>query len=156
MIENIIIRSAVTEDEEQIRQLLNDLSNVWQREWRKDAVSIALESAGELAIVACTKKKIVGFACIHDVGFRAYLSEMAVAEKFQKSGIGSKLLETAKIMLSKRNCALVVADVYPPAAGFYRKRGWVVPKSTLLAKDCAKKMPNQPGGGDGKKLVDFS
>jgi ribosomal protein S18 acetylase RimI-like enzyme len=88
-----------------------------------------------LVIVACLGHEIIGFACFHDVGFRAYLSEMAIAANYQKQGIGSKLLQKGKTLLAKRGCVLVVADVYPPAEDFYRKHGWISPKSTLLARD---------------------
>ena len=130
----IDIRSAKSDDETAIKQLLCSLHGVWQKEWRDSAVSIALKSAGELALVAIVNKEIAGFVCFHDVGFRAYLSEMAIAERFQKSGIGSLLLRKAENILSKKGCKLVVADAYPPAEEFYRKNGWIKPNSTLLAK----------------------
>jgi ribosomal protein S18 acetylase RimI-like enzyme len=130
----IEIRSAEPDDEIAIKQLLCSLPGVWQKEWRDSAVSEALKSAGELALVATVNKEIKGFACFHDVGFRAYLSEMAIAEKYQKSGVGSLLLKRAENILSKNGCKLVVADVYPPAEEFYRKNGWVKPNAALLAK----------------------
>jgi predicted N-acetyltransferase YhbS len=128
------IRSAQPDDEAAIKQLLRSLPGVWQKEWRESAVSVALKSAGELALVAIAKKEIIGFVCLHDVGFRAYLSEMAIAENYQKSGAGSLLLERAERILSKKGCKLIVADTYPPAAEFYRKNGWVKPNATLLSK----------------------
>jgi GNAT superfamily N-acetyltransferase len=105
-----------------------------QMEWRDNAVSVAIKSAGELALVAIVNKEIKGFACFHDVGFRSYLSEMAIAEKYQKSGVGTLLLKRAKNILSKKGCKLIVADAYPPAEKFYRKNGWIKPNATLLAK----------------------
>ena len=131
----IEIRSALTEDEVEIKGLLRSLPGVWQKEWRDSAVSIALKSAGNLAFVACHEGKIIGFACFHDVGFRAYLNEVAILEKYQKSGIGTLLLKKAEEILSQRGCKLIVAGAYPPAAGFYIKNGWVKPNSTLLVKD---------------------
>jgi len=128
------IRSAEADDEMAIKQLLCSLPGVWQKEWRDSAVSVALKSAGDLALVAIVNKEITGFVCFHDVGFRAYLSEMAIAEKYQKSGIGSLLLKKAENILSKNGCKLIVADAYPLAEEFYRKNGWVKPNATLLAK----------------------
>ena len=128
------IRSAKRGDELAIRQMLCSLSGVWQKEWRDDAVSVALQSAGELALVAIVDKKIIGFLCVHDAGFRAYVSEMAVAEEHQRSGIGSLLLERAESILTTRGCKLIVADVYPPAEGFYRNHGWLKPHAILLSK----------------------
>ena len=128
------IRSAEPDDETAIKQLLCSLPGVWQKEWRDSAVSVALKSAGELALVAIVNKEIRGFVCFHDVGFRAYLSEMAIAERYQESGIGSLLLKRAENILSSRGCKLIVADAYPPAEKFYRRNGWLKPNATLLAK----------------------
>jgi ribosomal protein S18 acetylase RimI-like enzyme len=128
------IRSAEPDDETAIKQLLCSLPDVWQKEWRDNAVSVALKSAGELALVAIVDKEIKGFVCFHDVGFRAYLSEMAISERYQESGIGSLLLDRAEHILSGKGCKLVVADAHPPAEEFYRKNGWVKPNATLLAK----------------------
>ena len=130
----IEIRSAASDDEAAIKQLISSLPGVWQKEWRDNAVSLALASAGKLALVAIVNKALAGFACFHDVGFRAYLSEMAIAERYQKSGVGALLLERAETILSSRGCKLIVADVYPPAEEFYHKNGWVKPNATLLAK----------------------
>jgi ribosomal protein S18 acetylase RimI-like enzyme len=131
------IRSAEPDDEKAIKQLLCSLPGVWQKEWRDSAVSVTLKSAGELALVAIVNKKIKGFISVHDVGFRAYLGEMAIAEKYQKSGIGSLLLKKAETLLADKGFKLIVADVYPPAEDFYRKNGWVKPNATLLAKRIA-------------------
>lgn len=79
---------------------INDFS--LKKEWRDSAVSVALKSAGGLALVAMVNKEIKGFACFHDVGFRAYLSEMAISEKYLKSGIGSMLLKRAETILANR------------------------------------------------------
>jgi GNAT superfamily N-acetyltransferase len=130
----IEIRSATPDDEAAIKQLIFSLPGGWQKEWRDSAISLALASAGKLALVAIVNKSLAGFACFHDVGFRAYLSEMAIAGRYQKSGIGSLLLKRAENILSSRGCKLIVADVYPPAEEFYHKNGWVKPNATLLAK----------------------
>ena len=130
----IEIRSAEPDDETAIKQLLCSLPGVWQKEWRDSAVSVALKSAGELALVAIVNEEIEGFVCFHDVGFRAYLSEMVISERYQTSGIGSLLLNRAEHILSGKGCKLVIADAYPPVEDFYRKNGWVKPNATLLAK----------------------
>ena len=76
---------------------------------------------------------------MHDTGFRAYLSEMVVAESEQGRGIGSMLLEGVEEMLAERGCRLVVADAYPPAVSFYRKLGWGHPSSVLISKQIDKR-----------------
>ena len=125
------IRSATPADIPAIESLLQ---SVWQESWRPNTVSLALQSAGPLALVACQDQTIIGFACFHDVGFRAYLSEMIVHPNHQRSRVGTQLLHHAQSMLSQRNCHLVIADVYPPAATFYQKNKWSTPSAQLLAK----------------------
>jgi ribosomal protein S18 acetylase RimI-like enzyme len=135
----IIIRSAQRSDEVAIKTLLASIQGVWQDKWRDSAISVALESAGELALVALKKDRVIGFCCVHDAGFRAYLSELAVAESEQKKGIGSMLLEKAEAMLAERGCLLIIADAYPPAERFYKKLGWGTPSSVLISKLIDKK-----------------
>ena len=127
-------RSATMSDEHEVKELLKSTPGVWQEKWRDTAVAIAIESAGTLALVALQKDRIVGFASFHDVGFRAYLSEMVVSEPEQGKTIGSKLLRRAEELLADKGCQFIVADAYPPAEGFYRKKGWKRPTSVLMLK----------------------
>src|SRR4030095_15692652 len=108
------IRSADTNDIVNIATLLRDLPGVWQARWRSDVLERAIASSSGLAFVAEHGALIVGFACAHDVGFRAYLSELAVAEPWQRRGIGRSLLAAVSRELASRGCSVVVADVYPP------------------------------------------
>lgn len=134
MTDTLSIRSATPEDEQPIKELLKNTSGVWQAWWRETAVATALQSAGKHALVALRGDRIVGFACFHDVGFRAYLSEMVVAESEQGNGIGSALLKHGEALLAADKCQLVVGDVYPPAEGFYLKHGWGKPKAILMSR----------------------
>jgi len=97
-----MIRSAKSSDEAEIKTLLVSTPSVWQDRWRDNTISVAIESAGELALVALKNDKIVGFSCAHDTGFRAYLSKMVVAESEQGKGIGSMLLKKTEEMLTDR------------------------------------------------------
>jgi predicted N-acetyltransferase YhbS len=141
---NMSIRSATVADEKEIKKLLKATTGVWQTWWRETAVAKALQSADTMALVALREDRIVGFACFHDVGFRAYLSEMVVRKSEQGSGIGSKLLREAETMLASKGCQLIVADVYPPAEGFYIKNGWAKPKAILMSKVTKKKFGEPP------------
>ncbi|HBA83081.1 MAG TPA: hypothetical protein DCZ95_03210 [Verrucomicrobia bacterium] len=129
------IRSATASDASKIKKLLKSTSGVWQAWWRETAVDKALQSAGRYALVALREDKIVGFACFHDVGFRSYLSEMVVEESEQGCGIGSELLKRGQTMLAADDCPLIIADVYPPAEGFYSKHGWGKPHAILMSKE---------------------
>ncbi len=114
--------------------LLRALPGVWQETWRADCVRLGILNAGGLALVAYSNGTLIGFLCAHDVGFRAYLSEFAVAAEWQGKGVGSALLQRLETALRARGCALLVADVFPPAQGFYQKHGWGSPRSVLLSR----------------------
>jgi GNAT superfamily N-acetyltransferase len=128
------IRSASPGDESGIKRLLKAEGGMWQGWWRDDAVAIAIASAGDLALVAVRDERILGFACVHDVGFRAYLSEIVVAESERGSGIGHALLTRAETMLGERGCQLIIADAYPPAVNFYERQGWGRPDAVLISR----------------------
>jgi ribosomal protein S18 acetylase RimI-like enzyme len=129
------IRSASHADAKAIEALVRSGLGVWQGSWRDDAVERALESANGLAFVAEENGGVVGFTCGHDTGFRGYLSELVVAESWQRHGIGTALLTALQQGIAERGCKLVVADIYPPAVTFYRALGWVEPRSILLCRD---------------------
>lgn len=132
--DDVTIRPATADDAAAVRALLQSVAGAWQANWRDDAVDRAIASAAGLAFVAQGDDVIVGFACAHDIGFRAYLSELAVAESDQRTGIGTRLLRAIDDALAARGCAILVADVYPPAAKFYRKLGWSEPDAVLMRK----------------------
>lgn len=127
------ITPATTADSEAVTTLLKSIAGVWQPDWRPDSVHRSIVAAEGLAFVAVEREQIVGFICGHDLGFRAYLSEFAVAESHQRAGVGTALLRSFESALAQRGCRLVVADVYPPAEPFYRARGWGAPSSILLS-----------------------
>ena len=129
---DVEIREATMRDAAAVQGLLRSLRGVWQDSWRTDVVERAIVSASELAMVAVRGDAVIGFVCAHDVGFRAYLSELAVSESEQGSGLGTELLYRVEERLGQRGCSVLIADVYPPAEGFYRKLGWSDPAAILL------------------------
>jgi predicted N-acetyltransferase YhbS len=131
---DIAIRQATGKDVPAVRGLLESLPGVWQESWRPDVLERAISSADGLALVAFRREGLVGFVCAHDVGFRAYVSELAVAESEQRSGLGTELLRRIEEKLVERGCAILIADVYPPAEAFYRKLGWSPPDAKLLGR----------------------
>lgn len=78
--------------------------------------------------------QIAGFVCAHDLGFRGYLSELVVAERMRGGGVGPKLLRQVERELVGRGCAILIADVWKDAEGFYRALGWKLPDVVLLRK----------------------
>ena len=128
------IRNANLSDIPSIEHLLRSVPGVWQPIWRDDVVERALRSANDLAYVAI-EQDIIGFGCAHDVGFRAYLSELVVAESWQRRGVGSALLGAVQRGVAERGCRLVVADIFPPAMPFYQAQGWDEPRAILLRRE---------------------
>jgi predicted N-acetyltransferase YhbS len=129
-----VIRHAGPNDVQAIRHLLRALPGVWQNSWREDALERALNSARDLAFVAVQDSSVVGFASAHDLGFRAYLSELAVSGEHQRQGIGAQLVHRIERELAARGCAVLIADVYPPAESFYAELGWRPPHAVLLGR----------------------
>ena len=127
------IRSATIADSDSVTDLLKSIAGVWQPDWRSDSVHRSISASDGLAFVAVEHEQVIGFICGHDLGFRAYLSEFAVAESHQRTGIGTALLRSFEEALTQRGCRLVVADVYPPAEPFYRALGWGAPSAVLLS-----------------------
>lgn len=77
---------------------------------------------GNILITAWDKEKLVGVSrAISDFSFCCYLSDLAVDEKYQKQGIGKKLIdETHKIAGALTTLILLAA---PAAADYYPRIG---------------------------------
>lgn len=136
---NIIIRSAVKEDCDQMMELVNELA-VYER--APDEVTVTMDHFMEsgfgkspvwYAFVACTDEngtqKVVGMALYYIrystwKGQRLYLEDFLVSEKLRGAGIGKKLfdrlLEECK---EKKYSGMVwqVLDWNEPAINFYKK-----------------------------------
>ena len=66
---------------------------VWHCDWSDATLAKAIETAGDLALVWEDDTTITGFVCAHDLGFRAYLSELIVAQGARGQGIGRNPVE---------------------------------------------------------------
>jgi len=126
------IREATQDDVPAVRQLLQLLPGVWQDSWRADVIERAISSVAGLALVAVRGHILVGFACAHDFGFHAYLSQLTVSASEQNSGLGTQLLRRIEEQLGERGCSVLTADVHRPAEFIYRRLGWSAPAATLL------------------------
>jgi ribosomal protein S18 acetylase RimI-like enzyme len=110
---------------------------MWQDSWRTDALEVAISSSGGLALVHEEGSAIDGFVCAHDVGFRAYLSELVVSPAGRGRGLGVRLLAEIERRLVERGCSTLIADVWRDAELFYRALGWSEPSVVLLRKTLA-------------------
>jgi len=132
-----VIRLADTPDVAAIRALMKSVPGFWDVTWRADVLERALASPGTIALVHHDGQVIDGFACAHDVGFRAYLSELVVSPTSRGRGVGTRLLAELERRLADRGCAVVIADVWRDAEHFYRSQGWTPPAVVLLRKRLA-------------------
>jgi ribosomal protein S18 acetylase RimI-like enzyme len=117
-----------------IRRLMEAEPGFWQDDWSDATLAKAVETARDLALVWADETAIVGFACAHDLGFRAYLSELIVARKARGRGIGKQLIERIEVVLVSRGCRILMADVWHDAEPFYRSLGWEPPDVVLLRR----------------------
>jgi GNAT superfamily N-acetyltransferase len=129
-----MIRAADGGDIPAIRALMGSVPGLWDEAWRPDVLARAMAAAGDLALVHEAGEGIDGFACAHDLGFRAYLSALVVAPAAQGRGIGSRLLLEVERRLVDRGCSTLIADVWRDVEPFYRRLGWSAPAATLLRK----------------------
>ncbi len=129
-----MIRDASTTDISDIQALMNSVDGFWDESWRPDVLERAVGSPDTIALVHQDGAIIDGFICAHDLGFRAYLSELIVAPHVQRRGIGAQLLAEIERRVAERGCAVIVADVWRDAEEFYRSRGWTPPSVILVRK----------------------
>lgn len=129
-----MIRLANAADVARIRLLMTSVPGFWDASWRVDVLERVVASPGTVALVHDDSETIDGFACAHDVGFRAYLSELVVSPTARGRGIGARLLAEIERQLSALGCTVVIADVWRDAEDFYRSQGWTPPAVVLLRK----------------------
>jgi len=129
-----MIRLAGTSDIPRIETLMKSVAGFWDEGWRPDVLQRALAPSESIALVHEEDDTIDGFVCGHDVGFRAYLSELVVSPASQRRGVGSQLIAELERRLSDRGCTVLIADVWRDAAPFYRSHGWTPPAVALLRK----------------------
>jgi GNAT superfamily N-acetyltransferase len=115
----------------------------WQENWRADTLERALEAAAGLAFVYAAGEDIIGFVCGHDLGFRAYLSELVVAKAHKGKGVGRHLVVHLESALAVRGCSVLIVDAWKDARGFFESLGWTPPDVILLRKNLENKRSQQ-------------
>ena len=126
-----MIREARHEDLPGIRRLMEAEPGGWQNDWSDATLAKAIETAGGLALVWEEDRRFAGFVCAHDLGFRAYLSELIVSKGARGRGIGRQLVERIQVELARRGRRVLIADVWHDAEPFYRSLGWEAPDVVL-------------------------
>jgi predicted N-acetyltransferase YhbS len=129
-----MIRQVTSHDIPAIRLLMESVPGFWQPSWSNHTLSKAIASADGLAFIWENDSETLGFVCAHDVGFRAYLSELVVAEPARHQGVGRQLVQKIESELARRGHTILIADVWHEAIPFYRSLGWEPPDVVLLRK----------------------
>ena len=129
-----MIKPAISQHVPAIRSLMQSVPGFWDDSWRPDVLEQGIAAAKGLAFVYEENTNIIGFVCAHDLGFRAYLSELIVTRRAQSQGIGTQLVRRVEEELAARGCAVLIADVWRDAERFYRALGWEPPPVVLLRK----------------------
>jgi predicted N-acetyltransferase YhbS len=127
-----MIREANASDIMAIRALMQSVPGFWQQRWSDETIAAAIESAQGLAFVWEDNSRTLGFVCAHDLGFRAYLSELVVDESARGQGIATRLVRAVEEALGGSGQQILIADVWREAEPFYRSLGWEAPDAVLL------------------------
>ena len=128
------VRTTTNHDHSNIEELMKSVEGFWDDRWRDNVLDIALNNDNTISYVAVEGGMIIGFVCAHDVGFRAYLSELVVHSDHHSKGIGKALLDAVEEEFISRNCKILIADVWKDAEKFYELQGWSRPDVVLLRK----------------------
>jgi ribosomal protein S18 acetylase RimI-like enzyme len=129
-----MVRKAIAADAASIRVLMQSVQGFWQPWWSDKTIIEAILSANGLAFVWEDSSSIAGFVCAHDLGFRAYLSELVVDHRVRRQGVATRLLGAVEEALGNRDQRIMIADVWRDAEPFYKSRGWEPPEAVLLRR----------------------
>jgi ribosomal protein S18 acetylase RimI-like enzyme len=129
-----MVRNAITADISGIRTLMQTVPGFWQSWWSDTTIAAAIQSANGLAFVWEDNSRVLGFVCAHDLGFRAYLSELVVESSARHQGIATGLVQTVEKAPCQRGKQVLIADAWHEAEPFYRSLGWEPPNVILLGQ----------------------
>jgi predicted N-acetyltransferase YhbS len=103
----------------------------------KECINGMLKNA-DIIVIATENEKIIGVArSITDFNYCCYLSDLAVDEKYQKHGIGQRLIDMTQKQLNEK-CKIILlsapsATEYYPKVGFIQHTSaWTLPRDKKL------------------------
>src|ERR1700733_15065298 len=103
-----MVRHAIISDIPGIRTVMQTVPGFWQPWWSDKTVADSIRSASGLAFVWEDNSQILGFVCAHDLGFRAYLSELVVDPSTRDQGIGTRLVHTVEEALREKRQRILI------------------------------------------------
>ena len=127
-----MLRNALISDVPKIRALMQTVPGFWQPSWSESTIADAVRCSNGLAFVWEEGSQILGFVCAHDLGFRAYLSELIVDARARGRGTGTALVHAIEEALRSKGQRILIADVWRDSEPFYRSLGWRPPDAVLL------------------------
>ena len=97
--------------------------------WSYEGLAEELSNPLSHFLVAVSEKhgELLGYIGVQEIVGEAYITNVAVSEKFRRRGIAEKLLEEAERGAIKRGCVLITLEVRAsnaPAKALYKKRGF--------------------------------
>ena len=129
-----VVRRMRKKDLKNVKSLIRSIPGLWHDFYTDDTITRAFFSCEDLAFVYECKGKIACCIFAHDLGFKGFLSMLAVSGEMQHRGVGRQLLTHVEKALRKRGCELIVSDVWKSAENFYKKHGWDYPEAVLMRK----------------------
>ena len=95
--------------------------------WSEKSLREELDNDQAHFLCAVADGFIAGYIGVQEIVGEAYITNVAVSEKFRRRGIAEKLLEEAERGAIKRGCMLITLEVRAsndPAKALYKKRGF--------------------------------
>ncbi len=98
-------------NEEHIPQLALLERECFSEPWSESSLKEELENENSHFIVAESENTAVGYIGVQEICGEAYITNIAVFEKYRKTGIGRKLLKAACFGAEQRKCEFITLEV---------------------------------------------
>lgn len=95
--------------------------------WSDKSLEEELDNSQAHFLCATADGCVVGYIGVQEIVGEAYITNVAVSERFRRRGIAEKLLEEAERGARERGCVLITLEVRAsnaPAKALYIKRGF--------------------------------
>jgi ribosomal-protein-alanine N-acetyltransferase len=95
--------------------------------WSEIAFREGLNEPGWECLVAQVDNEIVAYACVVIIDVEAHLTNIAVAQAFQRKSVAKQLLKHILRVVKEAQCQYLLLEVRPSNTGavdFYRKHGF--------------------------------
>ncbi|MEE9117780.1 MAG: GNAT family acetyltransferase [Calditrichia bacterium] len=134
---NFSIRSYRESDRDDVIQLWKECELVvpWNNPQRDIERKQTVQA--EFFLIGLIHKKIIATTMVGYEGHRGWVNYLAVKPKFQRQGIGKRMMENAEQRLLKLGCPKIQVQIRNTNDGvikFYRKQGYIKDEVVNLGK----------------------